>query len=135
MLKNKRGNNNKAKITILVSSAYVVVSLIIYIGSREDGTISNWLIQSLLGPVWHLSAFISVCKSPFNYIDGGFRISSEDILMAGMSLCIWLFGGSVLSYTVYTESKNIKMLCLVGLVLCWFLVGWFNVVLYGIYSL
>jgi hypothetical protein len=125
----------KIKNIVLLSAVYIGVSSIVYFGSREDGTISNWIIQSLLGPIWHLSSLISACRASFNYIDGGFRISGEDILLVLVSLVIWLSGGFFLCFSVYTESQNIKKLCLIGLLSFWFLVGWYNLVLYGVYSL
>lgn len=125
----------KNSIAAIISAAYVGVSIVVFIGSQVSGTLSSWLIQSLMGPVWHLSALISVCKTPFNYLDGVFRFSGEDLLMAVMSLCIWLSGGLLLTFSAHTESKRKRIISLIGLLFLWIIVGFLNILLYGVFSL
>ncbi|WP_124330628.1 hypothetical protein [Desulfonema ishimotonii] len=129
-----QNEHKRLKKILFIGALYIGASLSILIRSDDDGTIFNWKFQAIIGPLWHLSAFIEVVQRPFEYLDGVPRVTGEDILMALMTIFIWLVGG-LLIFWYFLTSKNRKRIILSILLGYWLIVAYYNIYLYGLFTI
>ena len=132
MLRNKIVEPWK-KISV-VCAVYLFISMLVLFVARSDGTIPYWPIQAILGPIWHLSAFVAIMHRPFDYLDNVTRVKGEDIFLSSISFCIWFFGLSLLVLWLLPFRRRRRQLLLLFLVIFWLVVGGFNIYLYGLFT-
>jgi len=114
---------------------YAVMSLFGVLMSRPDGAAPHWLVQAVLGPLWHLSAFLAVCRRPFQYLDGVVRVQGSDARMAVMSLCIWSTGLVLICVGWRKRHSRTSTAARWLLVTLWFAVAFLNVYLFALFTL
>jgi len=113
---------------------YGLFSILTVAITGVDGVAPNWLLQALLGPLWHLSAFISICRRPFEYLDGVVRLTREDALMGAVSISIWAAGAIILAPAVCCENVKLKRFFQILFFAFWIVVAIINIFFYGLFT-
>jgi hypothetical protein len=119
----------KAKQVGIILAIYLGISLLFLAFARDDGTLPVWLFQAIIGPLWHLASSFAI----FNQVDVA-EISNKNFLTGVASLCVWAISGLLVILWVLVEKRYLKTIVLVLLIAIWLTVGYFNIFLYGLFT-
>lgn len=119
----------------VAAGGYFLASLFSMVLNNPHGATNSWVLQSLLGPLWHLGAFIQICKVPFGYIDGVVRFDQEVVTMLVQTSLIWIFGLLLVCLAKTPPEKFPRATFRIVLGVYWFIVAFINMYFWSIFSI